>query len=93
MNADEPVLYNGLYHKHTGETKLSNNNDAIEDDLTHFMPFTSYGMSTAGEFVSYIEAYKIMEWLEKHPAAKNNEKLPFLKELDAEMNPVVVLLE
>ena len=87
------VFYNGLYHKNTGKTMLGNNSDAIEDDLTHFMPFIPYGMSTAGEFVSFAEAYKIMEWLEKHPAAKNNEKLPFLKELDAEMNPIVILIE
>jgi hypothetical protein len=93
MNSDEPVLYNGLYHKQTGETKLSKNSDGIEDDLTRFMPFTPFGISTSGEFVSLVEAYKVMEWLEKHPEAKNNEKLSFLKELNDEMNPVVILVE
>ena len=57
------------------------------------MPFTPLGISTAGEFVSYVEAYVIMEWMEGHPEAKNNEKLAFLKEIDAEMNPVVILIE
>ena len=93
VHSDSPVIYNGLYHKYTGETKLSNNNDAIEDDLTHFMPFTPLSISTAGEFVSYVEAYVIMDWLEEHPEAKNNEKLSFLKGLDAEMNPVIILIE
>jgi len=93
MYSDTPVLYNGLYHKQTGVTKLSKFSDAIADDLTHFMPFIPLGMSTTGEFVSLIEAGAIMEWLEKHPEAKNNEKLAFLKTLDEEMNPVVVLIE
>ena len=93
MNSDAPVLYTGLYNKHTGKTRISNNSDAIEDDLTHFIPFTPLGLSTSGEFVSLVEAYKIMEWMEEHPEAKNNEKLTFLKGLDGEMNPVVILIE
>lgn len=93
MNSDEPVLYNGLYHKKTGVTKISKNSDEIEDDLTHFMPFIPLGMSTSGEFVSLVEAWKVMEWLEKHPEAINNEKLAFLKGLNEEMNPVVILIE
>ena len=91
--ADESILYNGLYNKQTGSTKLSKYSDEIEDDLTQFMPFTPFGISTAGEFVSYVEAYKAIEWLEKHPEAKNNDKLSFLKNLDEEMNPVIILVE
>ena len=75
------------------KTKIGNFSDAIEDDLTRFMPFIPLGMSTAGEFVSYVDAYKIMEWLEKHPEAKDNDKLGFLKELNEDMNPVVILIE
>ena len=88
-----PVLYNGLYNKKTGETKLGLNSDTIEDDLTRFMPFKPLGMSTTGEFVSFIEVWEVMEWLEKHPEAKNNEKLSFLKDLDEEANPIVILVE
>ena len=74
------------------KTKIGNFSDAIEDDLTRFMPFIPLGMSTSGEFISFVEAYKIMEWLEKHPEAKNNEDLAFLKQLDEEENPVVILI-
>ena len=91
--SDDPVLYNGLYHKKTGATKLGKYSDAIEDDVNHFMPFIPLGMSTSGEFVSLLEAGQIMEWLETHPEAKNNDKLTFLKTLNEEMNPVVVLVE
>lgn len=93
MYSDNPVLYNGLYNRKTGKTKLGRHSDGIEDDLTRFMPFTPSGMSTAGEFVSIVEAVDIIEWLEKHPEAMTNEKLSFLKELNEEMNPVVILIQ
>jgi hypothetical protein len=87
------VLYNGLYNKKTDKTKLGINKDGIEDDLTHFMPFKPLGMSTSGEFVSLVEVWEVMDWLEKHPEAKNNKNLSFLKDLDEEMNPIVILIE
>ena len=93
LYSNEPVLYNGLYDKKTGQTKLSNNSDTIEDDLTYFMPFIPLGISTSGEFVSLVEAWKVMEWLEKNPEAVKHANLSFLKELNAEMNPIVILVE
>jgi hypothetical protein len=93
MYANESVLYNGLYNKNTGKTKLDQLSDGVEDDLTHFMPFIPVGISTSGEFVSILEAFKIMDWIEEHPESKNNEKLSFLKHLDTEQNPVIVLIE
>ena len=93
MYTRESILYNGLYNKQTGETKLSKNSDSFEDDLTYFMPFKPLEMSTTGEFVSMIETWEVMEWLEKHPEVKKNEKLSFLKELDEEANPIVILIE
>ena len=86
-------LYNGLFDKKTGETKLGEHSDGIEDDLTNFMPFNPLGMSTVGEFVSIVDAYEVMEWLEKHPEEQNNKKLSFLKELNEDMNPIVILIE
>ena len=85
--------YNGLFDKKTGETKLSKHSNGIEDDLTNFMPFNPLGMSTAGEFVSIVDAYEAMEWLEKHPEEQNNEKLSFIKGLNEDMNPIVILIE
>jgi hypothetical protein len=93
LYSNESVLYNGLYDKQTGKTKLSKFSNAIEDDLTQFMPFIPLGISTSGEFVSIVEAYKILEWMEEHPEAKNNDKLSFIKDLNEESNPVVILIE
>ena len=93
LYTDEPFLYNGLYNKKTGETKLSKYSDDIQDDLSEFMPFNPLSMSASGEFVSHIEAIDIMEWVEEHPEAKNNTKLSFLKNFNDDMNPVIVLVE
>ncbi|MDR1380980.1 MAG: DUF4934 domain-containing protein [Tannerella sp.] len=90
---DGQVIYNGLYDKETGETRLAAASDAIRDDLTDFMPFRPLSIATSGEFVSFAEAADIVEWLEEHPEAKGNAKLAFLKDLDADMNPVVILVE
>ena len=89
----ESVLYNGLFDKKTGETKLSKYSDGIEDDLMNFMPFNPMGMSTSGEFTSLVDVNVLMEWLEKHPEKLNNEKLSFIRELNDDMNPIVILIE
>ncbi|MDR1225020.1 MAG: DUF4934 domain-containing protein [Tannerella sp.] len=93
LYTDSPVLYNGLYDRKTGETRLGRHSDGIEDDITRFMPFIPSGMSTSGEFVSLVEAADITAWLEQHPEAPANAQLSFLKELDAEANPVVILVK
>jgi hypothetical protein len=93
LYSDAPVLYNGLYDKKTGVTKIGKAGDGIADDLTGFMPFKPFTVSTGGEFVSLIEAGDIMEWVEAHPEAKDNDKLAFLHGLTEDMNPVIVLVE
>ena len=93
MHSHDVTLYNGLYHKESDKTKLGDNSKPIQDDLTRFMPFKPLSMSTSGEFVSYLEAFHILDWLDEHPEAKNNEALSFLKNLEEDMNPVVVLIE
>ena len=77
----------------TEVTKLSKYSDGIADDLSLFMPFIPLGMSTAGEFVSLVEVEEVFEWMKKNPEAINNKKLSFLKELNEDMNPIVILIE
>ena len=93
LYTDDPILYNGLYNKKTGETQLGKNSDSVHDDLTGFIPFKPYSISTSGEFVSFVEAIDIIEWIEKHPEFKNNAKLTFLQNFNDDMNPVIVLVE
>lgn len=90
---DNTVLYNGLYDKKTGETKLSKNAETIPDDLTNFMPFQLRSVSNRGEFTGLLEAPNIIEWLEEHPETKKEGKLAFLKDITEDANPVVVIVE
>ena len=92
LYTDEHILYNGLFNKKTGETKLGKNSDGIQDDMSGFMTFKPNAMSTAGELVSMVDAVTVMEWVEKNPEAKNNAKLSFLKDFNDEMNPVVIIV-
>ena len=87
------ALYNCLYNKKSNKTIISNNSENIEDDINHFIPFKPLGMSTSGEFISFVEAWEAMEWMGKHPDAENNKNLSFLKNLDSEMNPIIILIE
>ena len=93
LYTDDAIVYNGLYNKKTGKTKLGKNFNDVHDDLSGFIPFKPVTMSTSGEFVSIIDAFTISEWVEKNPGAKNNDKLNFLKDFDEDMNPVVILIE
>lgn len=86
-------LYNGIYDKNTRTTKLGEPGKAFTDDLTHFLPFEPTACSSRGEFAALIQSAHALEWLEEHPEAEENEKLAFLKMLNEDMNPVVVLLE
>jgi len=86
------VLYNALFDKNTGETKIGKHSNDIEDDLGNLTPLSPLGMSTVGEFISLVDVSVLMEWLEKHPEERNNEKLPIITALNEDMNPIVILI-
>ena len=93
LYTDKHIIYNGLYNKKTGETMIGKHSDGIQDDLSGFMPFKPKTMSSSGEFVSLVDAFTIMEWVENNPEAKNNTKLSFLKDFNDDMNPVILLVQ
>lgn len=85
--------YNGVYDKSSGTTQMALMRNGFEDDLNHFLPMHPMTCGEQGEFVALIQPADALEWLEEHPEAKANNKLTFLKHLNEEMNPIVVLLE
>jgi hypothetical protein len=92
MNTDDPILYNALYNKKTGATQLGKHGDGIEDDLTHFLPLTPFGIGASGEFVFLLEAADVADWINNHPESLLNEHLSPLVGLGEEGNPVVVVV-
>lgn len=84
-------LYEGIYDRRTGHTRLSPaSQDGYKDDLTGFMPVP--WLFPQGVQVSLIEAYKVVEWLDEHPEARDNPALAVLAQVKEEDNPVVVFV-
>lgn len=87
----ERKLYEGIYDRRTGHTRLSPaSQDGYKDDLTGFMPVP--WLFPQGVQVSLIEAYKVVEWLDEHPEARDNPALAVLAQVQEEDNPVVVFV-
>ena len=55
----------------------------MTDDLTGFMPYKG----------NLIQAFEVIEWLEKHPEAKDNPALAPLLKVQEEDNPIAVITE
>ena len=86
-------LYNGIYNKQTGITRMAPEAGGIVDDLSGDLSFEIRSCSSPqGEFVFSLEAHEVVAWLEKHPEAKDNPRLASLLEVKEGDNPVVVIV-
>lgn len=86
-------LYNGIYDKQTGVTRMAPEKGGIVDDLTGDLPYQIRSCSSPqGEFVFSLEAHDIVAWQEEHPEAKDSPKLAPLLKVQLEDNPVVVIV-
>ena len=86
-------LYNGIYNKQTGITRMAPEAGGIVDDLTGDLSFEIRSCSSPqGEFVFSLEAHEVVPWLEEHPEAKDNPRLAPLLKVKEEDNPVVVIV-
>ena len=86
-------LYNGIYDKQTGGTRMALEEGGIVDDWTGDLSFKMQSCSSPqGEFVFSLEAHDIVAWQEKHPEAKEHPKLAPLLKVQMHDNPVVVIV-
>ena len=86
-------IYNGIYDKQTGITRMAPEAGGIVDDLSGDLSFEIRSCSSPqGEFVFSLEAHEVVAWLEKHPEAKDNPRLAPLLEVKEGDNPVVVIV-
>lgn len=90
---DRCITYNGVYDKESGMTKMAKAGAGFTDDLTHFMPVYPTIVSEQGEYATLVGVPEMQKWLEEHPEIKAEGKLDFLKRMDEDANPVVVILE
>ncbi|MDL2277262.1 DUF4934 domain-containing protein [Parabacteroides sp. OttesenSCG-928-G07] len=91
---DRMQFYNGFYTKSSGETQIDLLDNRITDDLNNFIPLHINNVSSKGEFVSLVLAENIAAWFEDNPnkTASLPDNVKALMEVDAEDNPVIVLL-
>ena len=87
-----PETLNGVYNKRTGTTCLSTSRSGFVDDINGFRPFLPTTCGTQGEYAQMVQAVTVLNWLDKHPEAKENPVLAPLFNLGEEDNPVVILV-
>lgn len=93
-NKEAYQLYNGIYDKRTGVTRMAPEKGGIVDDLTGDLSYEIWACgSPQKEFVFSLEAHDIVAWQEEHPEAKENPKLAPLLKVQMEDNPVVVIVK
>lgn len=85
-------VYNGMYDKQTGVTRMALWGEGLEDDLAGGPSWEVQGTSTQEEIVGVLEAGEVVGWLEAHPEAKDNPRLAPLLKVKEEDNPVVVIV-
>lgn len=86
-------LYNGIYDKQSGVTRMAPEKGGIVDDLTGDLPYQIRSCSLPqGEFVFSLEAHDMVAWQEEHPEAKDSPKLAPLLKVQMVDNPVVVIV-
>ena len=93
MYGKEPEVFNGIYDRKAGVTRMYNQKAGIIDDLIGFMPFHPKTYNAKGEYGMIVNMDEIMTWQEEHPEEAKNEKLAVLKTLTEDANPVVVIVK
>ena len=92
IHTENPVLHNGIYDKTNHSTILGIGTEGIKDDLTHFAAFYPSECTPSGEYASIIDAGTALDWLDKNPQA-DLSKLNFLKQIDEDSNPIVIIAQ
>ncbi|MDR0891227.1 MAG: DUF4934 domain-containing protein [Mediterranea sp.] len=89
---EEEKVYNVIYDKASGKTTMAPFADRITDDLSHGMPFCPQSVSTQGEYACLMQAADVLEWMDKHPEAKQQPWWEALKNLEEDDNPVAIIV-
>jgi hypothetical protein len=84
--------FNAVYDKASGKTTMAPLADQITDDLSHGMPFCPQSVSSQGEYACLIQAADVLEWMDKHPEAKQQPWWEALKNLKEDDNPVAIIV-
>jgi hypothetical protein len=87
---EKPVEYIALYDKKSGETRVMEDKEGLNDDITNFMPMRIRKVSSTGAFVSLVEAVDVCVRVEEL-GDELHSSLKHLKKVGEEDNPVIVI--
>ena len=85
-------VYTGIYNKDTQTTQIAKGQNFV-NDIDHFMPLNPRNCNTDNEYVDLVQANTILEWMEEHPEVNPDGKFSFIKGINEESNPVVILMK
>ena len=85
-------VYTGIYNKDTQITQIAKGQNFV-NDIDHFMPLNPRNCNTDNEYVDLVQANTILEWMEEHPEVNPDGKFSFIKGINEESNPVVILMK
>ena len=83
----------GVYNKVTMSTYMAGDSNGFENDIDEFFPLKFTSVSSHGELIGFIEAWKIEQWFRENPD-KATQLPPHLKKLEnitENDNPVVMI--
>lgn len=92
FNDDNRTPFNACFLKSSGKVLLNEQKAALEDDINHFLPLQPLNVSVDGEYAGILSAEEIHEWLEDEKNAIP-EKVSYLKSIQEDDNPVIVLMK
>ncbi|MCG6189360.1 6-bladed beta-propeller [Maribellus maritimus] len=83
----------GVYEKEKKQSKITDFEEGISNDIDGFIPFIPMGISDKGELIGKIDAYIIKQWFTDNPTKATTlpiqlQKLKSVKETD---NPIIVI--
>lgn len=90
LGQDNHTEWIGVYDRESGTTAMGPAKEGFADDLTGFMPVIPRQVLPDGTLMGWLTMEQISDWLEEHPDA---ERPDWLGEVDAEDNPVLVLIK
>ena len=85
-------MYTGIYNKDTQITQIAKGQNFV-NDIDHFMPLNPRNCNTDNEYVVLLPANTIVEGMAEHPDVNPDSKFSFIKGINEESNPVVILMK
>ncbi|MFW5872844.1 MAG: 6-bladed beta-propeller, partial [bacterium] len=85
--------FQGVYNKETMITYIAGDSNGFDNDIDEFFPLRFTSVSSQGELIGFIEAWKVEQWFRENPdkSAKLPPHLKKLENITENDNPIVMI--